>query len=305
MGAAFVPAGWYPDPSGRHEQRYWDGFAWSGHVLDRGVASEDALPYAPAGSAPPPPAMAPAAFPASPASSAPPGPPGQFAWSAPIAAQMPGYRAVRLPSWRWLTSAVAQTVGLVAFFYELLALGVTAIVGPGDDVEWIWIWSWVYRRDELVLYIARPPVLVVALLFLAALFLSLGPAGRSVTLARAGARTARWWSSAEDRQRWSGAVYRFDATGVSHTASCRGRERAFLIVSAICFVLVIVLAVVAITNREAATSTGVLMSHLSIGLGPWFCLTAGILGVLGALVSWPWGGPEMVIRADGSVSPAR
>jgi hypothetical protein len=34
-------AGWYSDPSQRHELRYWDGNAWSDHVADRGVTSQD------------------------------------------------------------------------------------------------------------------------------------------------------------------------------------------------------------------------------------------------------------------------
>ena len=27
-------AGWYPDPSHQHEQRYWDGMGWTEHVFD-------------------------------------------------------------------------------------------------------------------------------------------------------------------------------------------------------------------------------------------------------------------------------
>lgn len=30
------PANWYPDPTGRHELRYWDGGQWTHHVLTRG-----------------------------------------------------------------------------------------------------------------------------------------------------------------------------------------------------------------------------------------------------------------------------
>jgi uncharacterized protein YxjI len=33
---------WYPDPSGRHELRYFDGSAWSEHVSDHGRQSVDA-----------------------------------------------------------------------------------------------------------------------------------------------------------------------------------------------------------------------------------------------------------------------
>lgn len=36
-----APAEWYPDPSGRHEWRYWDGRAWSERVADRGVETTD------------------------------------------------------------------------------------------------------------------------------------------------------------------------------------------------------------------------------------------------------------------------
>jgi hypothetical protein len=31
-----VLSGWYPDPEGRHEYRYWDGRAWSDNVADAG-----------------------------------------------------------------------------------------------------------------------------------------------------------------------------------------------------------------------------------------------------------------------------
>ena len=38
------PAGWYPDPSRDHEQRYWDGNAWSDHIADGGSAAVAPLP---------------------------------------------------------------------------------------------------------------------------------------------------------------------------------------------------------------------------------------------------------------------
>jgi hypothetical protein len=34
-------AGWNPDPTGRHEYRYWDGGTWTDDVSDDGVASVD------------------------------------------------------------------------------------------------------------------------------------------------------------------------------------------------------------------------------------------------------------------------
>jgi uncharacterized protein (AIM24 family) len=32
-------ADWHPDPTGRHELRYWDGSQWTEHVVDKGVQS--------------------------------------------------------------------------------------------------------------------------------------------------------------------------------------------------------------------------------------------------------------------------
>ncbi len=36
-----APAGWHPDPQGRHELRYWDGSTWTDHVSDAGVTSKN------------------------------------------------------------------------------------------------------------------------------------------------------------------------------------------------------------------------------------------------------------------------
>ncbi|MGH9171466.1 MAG: DUF2510 domain-containing protein [Acidimicrobiales bacterium] len=33
--------GWYPDPTSRHEERYWDGRQWSSRVADGGVRADD------------------------------------------------------------------------------------------------------------------------------------------------------------------------------------------------------------------------------------------------------------------------
>lgn len=37
------PAGWYPDPTTRHELRYWDGAVWLDNVSDSGAAASDPL----------------------------------------------------------------------------------------------------------------------------------------------------------------------------------------------------------------------------------------------------------------------
>jgi hypothetical protein len=36
-----TPAGWHPDPTHRHESRYWDGAGWTEHVSDAGVTGTD------------------------------------------------------------------------------------------------------------------------------------------------------------------------------------------------------------------------------------------------------------------------
>lgn len=45
-----APANWHPDPTGRHQLRYWDGTAWTDHVSDGGVPSVD--PMGPPGPTP-------------------------------------------------------------------------------------------------------------------------------------------------------------------------------------------------------------------------------------------------------------
>ncbi|MCE9621311.1 MAG: DUF2510 domain-containing protein [Actinomycetia bacterium] len=36
-----VPAGWYADPAGRFDLRYWDGSAWTEHVSRAGQQYTD------------------------------------------------------------------------------------------------------------------------------------------------------------------------------------------------------------------------------------------------------------------------
>src|SRR5262252_6702149 len=51
-----VPAGWYADPAGRHEYRYWDGTYWTAGEADGGMTATDPL------EAPPPPTQQATAF---------------------------------------------------------------------------------------------------------------------------------------------------------------------------------------------------------------------------------------------------
>jgi hypothetical protein len=45
--------GWHPDPTSRHQYRYWDGTSWTDDVADGGVASTDTLQQGPAAAADP------------------------------------------------------------------------------------------------------------------------------------------------------------------------------------------------------------------------------------------------------------
>ena len=50
-GPGSTPLGWYPDPSRRHELRFWDGATWTAQVADGGVLGVDEpnRPAAPTG----------------------------------------------------------------------------------------------------------------------------------------------------------------------------------------------------------------------------------------------------------------
>jgi hypothetical protein len=84
-------AGWYPDPRGRHEHRYFDGTAWTDHVADGGRGSMD-----PVNAPSPPPGPAP-----EPSPGAPPPPPGASPTTTgfPPPAATPPPTAERTPGW--------------------------------------------------------------------------------------------------------------------------------------------------------------------------------------------------------------
>lgn len=42
-GSAYAPAGWLPDPTGRHQYRYWDGARWTENVSDNGATAVDPI----------------------------------------------------------------------------------------------------------------------------------------------------------------------------------------------------------------------------------------------------------------------
>jgi hypothetical protein len=42
-GESSLSASWHPDPSGRHELRWWDGTKWTNQVSDKGFSSTDPI----------------------------------------------------------------------------------------------------------------------------------------------------------------------------------------------------------------------------------------------------------------------
>jgi hypothetical protein len=143
-GAGGAAAGWYADPHGRHQSRYWDGMTWTAQVADNGVASVEgqaaappppaaaqtpALPW-PGLSAPgvasmsagtPPPSMSPGA-PAAPAAPAAWSPSGQVAPGAPFSPGGPG------------AGAPPSTSGGKAWFKKPLVWILAALVVAGGVV---------------------------------------------------------------------------------------------------------------------------------------------------------------------------
>ena len=63
-------AGWYPDPVGRHEQRYWDGAAWTTIVAAAGSTFDEAQGPPPVAPMPPAPGARPMVTPAPPVAAA-------------------------------------------------------------------------------------------------------------------------------------------------------------------------------------------------------------------------------------------
>ena len=106
--------GWYPDPLGRHDHRYWDGREWTHHVGSGGQTSIDPV-YA----APP-----------APAQQQPPGSTAEHAGQAALPQQQPRQRRCRSrpPSTAVRTDKRVQK--------QLRKLGVTDGSYAGDD-SWL------------------------------------------------------------------------------------------------------------------------------------------------------------------------
>jgi len=88
-----TPAGWYPDPSQRHDYRYWDGTGWSSQVSDGGLTTAD-------------PELRPATTPAAAPTVGPLAPPAPDL-AAPAEPRSAAPAAARAARWKWAVPLVA------------------------------------------------------------------------------------------------------------------------------------------------------------------------------------------------------
>jgi hypothetical protein len=131
--------GWNPDPSGRHEYRYWDGGRWTDDVSDNGVTGTDALAGMAAPGAEPTASMDPTAQ-ASPFGPGPGGPPATGPYppgpgTGPYAPQYgsgsgQGFPPATPPKSGPKTGLI---VGIAAAAVALIAVVVVIAMQGGDD----------------------------------------------------------------------------------------------------------------------------------------------------------------------------
>jgi uncharacterized RDD family membrane protein YckC len=114
---------WHPDPTGRHQYRYWDGARWTDHVADGGVSGFDPL-VAPAAEATATAAGAPIAS----------GPPPAWPVGAPMPTAPPAYPPAPRPPESDLPlppgiKLSSPWVRLGAALLDFLLIMVTLIIG--------------------------------------------------------------------------------------------------------------------------------------------------------------------------------
>jgi hypothetical protein len=109
-------AGWYPDPTGRHQHRYYDGTQWTDQAADAGVTVVDPLEPAPTSVAPQSGEPAPQGAP----TSAAPTPPGPV-----VEPEAAGRRR------GWVIGAIVGA----ALLLVLVIVGVVALASGGGDDE--------------------------------------------------------------------------------------------------------------------------------------------------------------------------
>ena len=276
MAVAQVPAGWYRDPSARHEQRYWDGQQWGAQVVDGAMESTD--------------------------------PPGSALPGVGTASGF-GYRAVGVSAWRHWLVMLASLALVIAFMFELfvtmLALGIRSI---RTDESLLYVVSWLFKPLEttygstsitMSMYVGYPPILLGVALIAALVVASPIELNPRAALMKAGARIGRIWSSPEDKLTWSTALH---TLALSRLRIWRSSYRVWLVLAEIAALAVILLTANAMLGRTAMSTTGDVVAHLKVGLGPWVCLVAGIISAVGFALAFPLSRQRAItIHADGTI----
>lgn len=307
------PAGWYTDPTGRHEARFWDSEHWTAQVADHGVTSVEGLhspadqqtavqrtpdappvfapSQAPEQAFPPPPAVLPSA-------AAAPAPAGS------------GYRVAVAPPWRVLLVRIGVTALTVAFFFEAvasLALGsivndATYGINPPSESSFRWA-AWLYHYTSVPLTYSYPPVLLWPTLFFGFVFAGSLVLSRSMALSKAGCR-GRWaWSANAQRKRLGDGLHAMGYAKFMLRAG--GGRRARVIVTEIAALIALAVSWYAVARREAVFQDVTELrftGELTLGYGPTLCLIATVLAVVTVPLAWPWRNERhVIVYSDGSV----
>jgi hypothetical protein len=201
---------------------------------------------------------------------------------------------------------IAQIAAALALLFEVLASVVLngqtrgGVVPTRSTLEWS---SWLYHYTPGVVVYGYPPVALWIALLLALILPDNAKLAPLAALRKAGCRSRSLRRTSAERARLAQAL-----RGIGCAATLlRTRGRRGLVVAS----GLAALAVTGVSTYAIVTGQGVLsesgpftrfVGDLSVGLGPKVCLVAGIVGVVAALVAWPWTTERRVtVFPDGSI----
>ena len=217
-----------------------------------------------------------------------------------------GYLAVAVPVTRAAAVMIAQIAAALALLFEVLASVVLngrtrgGVVPTRATLEWS---SWLYHYTPGVVVYGYPPIALWIALLVALILPDNARLAPLAALRKAGCRARSLRRTSAERARLAQAL-----RGIGCAATLlrtRGR-RGLVVASGLAAV-----AVTGVSTYAVVTGQGVLsesgpfnrfVGDLSVGLGPEVCLVAGIVGVVAALVAWPWTTERRVrVFPDGSI----
>jgi hypothetical protein len=256
--------GWYADPSGQHERRYWDGATWTTSVSDHGrTTTEPSVP-----------------------------PPTGYRVVAVSRARIAALLVAQLA----IVSAFFFEI--VASVYLESQVNGSIVAAPSRSTfEWS---AWLYHYGAARVVYGYPPLGVWLSLLVAMIVTGLLTLSPVQALKKAGAR-ARWqWSAPAERQRLAQGLREL---GCAKTVlRARGR-RGLLVVAEIASLALIGFALYTLTSKrglflESQTYT----RTLTVGVGPVVCLIAGIVAAVACVAAWPRRAErEIAVLPDGTI----